>query len=76
MIGLKVEQELKEFLQEMADSENRSLSNFVLNAILTYIKDHKGVEWTKKGTRGEKGINWKEPLKKTKSENNIFGRSP
>jgi len=47
MIGLKVDTEFKKFLQKMAEDENRSLSNFILNAVLTYIKDHKGVDWKK-----------------------------
>jgi len=47
MIGIKIDQELKEFLQEMADDENRSVSSFVINAILTYIKDHKKIDWKK-----------------------------
>jgi len=48
LIGIRVEPELRALLQDLADQENRSLSNFVLNAVLTYIKDYKGVEWKKK----------------------------
>lgn len=47
MIGIKVEPEFKEFLQKMADEENRSLSNFIKHAIKTYIKEHKDVTWEK-----------------------------
>ena len=47
MIGLKVDPEFKKFLQETADEENRSLSNFIINALLTYIKEHKGIDWKK-----------------------------
>ena len=45
MIGFKATREFKEFLQGMAKDENRTLSNFIVNALLTYIKEHKGVEW-------------------------------
>ena len=47
MIGLKVEPDLKDMLQELADDDNRSLSGFVLNALLRYIKDHHGIDWKK-----------------------------
>ena len=46
MIGFKTTMEFKEFLQKMARKENRTLSNFIVNALLTYIKDHRGVDWT------------------------------
>lgn len=45
MIGFKATKQFKEFLQEIAKDENRTLSNFIVNALLTYIKEHKGVEW-------------------------------
>ncbi len=45
MIGLKVDPEFKEILQKLASEENRSLSNFVKHAIITYIKEHKDVVW-------------------------------
>jgi predicted transcriptional regulator len=47
MIGFRVSPEFKEFLHKLADSENRNLSNFMENAILTYIKDHKSIDWKK-----------------------------
>ena len=47
MIGLRIDPELKQRLQELADEENRSLSNFVINAILTFLKEHKGIDWRK-----------------------------
>ena len=47
MMGLRIDPELKKFLQKMADDENRTLSNFIINAVLTYIKDHKGIDWKK-----------------------------
>lgn len=45
MIGLRVSSKFKEFLQSQADQEHRTLSNFITNAVLTYVKDHKKVEW-------------------------------
>ena len=49
IIGIKADPELKELLQKLASDENRSLSNFIINALLTYLKEHKGVEWKKTG---------------------------
>ncbi len=45
MIGFKATKEFKEFLQEMAGEENRTLSNFIINALLTYIKEHRGIDY-------------------------------
>jgi len=45
MIGFRVTKEFKKFLQKLADEENRSLSSFLNNAVLTYIKEHKGLTW-------------------------------
>ena len=47
MIGFRVTKEFKKFLQKLADEENRSLSSFLVNAVLTYIKEHKGLTWKK-----------------------------
>lgn len=47
MIGLRVTEEFKAFLQKLADGENRTLSNFIENALLNYIKEHKGLDWKK-----------------------------
>jgi uncharacterized protein (DUF1778 family) len=44
MIGLRVTNEFKTLLQKLADEENRTLSNFIENAVISYIKDHKGVD--------------------------------
>ena len=45
MIGIKVTKHFKKFLQEQAEGENRTLSSFIINAVLTYIKEHKGITW-------------------------------
>ena len=47
LIGIKVEAELKELLQELADKENRNLSNFIVHAILTYLEKEKGIDFKK-----------------------------
>jgi uncharacterized protein (DUF1778 family) len=54
MIGIKVDPEFKKFLQNMAAEENRNLSSFILNAILTHIKEHKGIDWHKKNEKKAK----------------------
>ena len=51
MIGIRLEPELKELLQNAAKEERRSLSNFMVHAALTYLKEHKGVEWQKEGKK-------------------------
>lgn len=48
MIGFRATKKFKKFLEKMAKEENRTLSNFIVNAILTYIKEHKGIEWKEK----------------------------
>jgi uncharacterized protein (DUF1778 family) len=47
MMGLRIDPDLKKFFQKIADEENRNLSNFIINAVLTYIKEHKGLTWKK-----------------------------
>ena len=44
LIGLRVSPELKKLLSEAAKDENRSLSNFIKNCILTYLKEKKGID--------------------------------
>jgi len=45
MIGFRVSPKFKELLQSLAEEENRNLSSFLLNAILTYMREHKGITW-------------------------------
>ena len=45
MIGIKVDPELKEILQEAGRDENRSLSNFIKHCLLTYLKEKKGIDY-------------------------------
>jgi len=44
LIGLRVSPELKKILQAAAKDENRNLSNFIKHALLTYLKEKKGIE--------------------------------
>ena len=45
IMTLRIDSDLKKFFQEAAAEENRSLSNFIINAVIAYIKEHKGVTW-------------------------------
>lgn len=47
MIGFRIDQELKELFEKLAKKENRSLSSFIINAILTYLKEHHKIDWHK-----------------------------
>lgn len=46
MIGFRATRQFKKFLQDMAKKENRSLSNFIVNALLTYIKGRHSIEYS------------------------------
>ncbi len=46
MIGFRATRQFKKFLQDMAKKENRSLSNFIVNALLTYIKERHGIDYS------------------------------
>jgi len=43
MIGIRIDPELRKLLDKLAAQENRTLSSFVVNAVLTYIKEHHGI---------------------------------
>ena len=47
MIGFRASKEFKKFLLELADKENRTLTSFITNAILYYLKKEKGVDYKK-----------------------------
>ena len=34
-------------IEKLAEKENRSLSSFIINAVLTYIKQHHNIDWHK-----------------------------
>jgi uncharacterized protein (DUF1778 family) len=44
MVGIKVSKKFKQIIQDAAKDENRSLSNFIKNCILTYLKEKKGID--------------------------------
>ncbi len=54
MIGFRVPQQFKKFLQELADEENRSLSSFLYNAVLYYVREKKGIDWRKETSKPQK----------------------
>ena len=44
LVNMRLDKEIKAFIEEYASKERRSISNFITNGILTYIKDHHGVD--------------------------------
>jgi predicted transcriptional regulator len=40
MTMIRMDEKVKNQLKRLAESENRSLSNFILNATLAYVKDN------------------------------------
>lgn len=44
MIGIKVTEKFKALLEAQAKAENRTLSNFVKNALITYLEE-KGIRY-------------------------------
>ncbi len=45
MISFKVEKELKKLVQEAAEKESRTLSSFITNCVVQYLKNHHGIDW-------------------------------
>ena len=50
VLSFKVDKQLKEALQKLADEEYRSLSNYVLMVLKKHL-DEKGVAWQKDNTK-------------------------
>jgi uncharacterized protein (DUF1778 family) len=44
LVNFRLDKEIKKFIEEFASKERRSVSNFITNAILTYVKDHHGAD--------------------------------
>ena len=44
LVNIRLDKQVKRFIEEDAMKERRSISNFITNGILTYIKDHHGEE--------------------------------
>ena len=47
MLGIRIHPELKKLLQDLADKDERSLSNYVNKIILSYLKEHESIDWKK-----------------------------
>jgi predicted transcriptional regulator len=44
MIGVRLPKEIKNVIEELAEKENRSISNYVYTALLTFLRDHTAVD--------------------------------
>lgn len=51
MTMIRLDERLKQELKNLAEAENRSLSNFILNATLEYIKKKYGKEMKTKAAQ-------------------------
>ena len=49
-LSFKVDPRLKDALQELADKENRSLSNYVVTALMRHLEEH-NVDWRKESKK-------------------------
>lgn len=47
VIGFRVPKQLKKLLEELADKENRTLTSYIINAVVTYTKERHGIDWHK-----------------------------
>lgn len=45
MIGIKVTPEFKKLLEKEAAKEHRSLANFIKYSLLTFLKEHKNIDF-------------------------------
>lgn len=45
-LSFKVDPKLKDALLKLADKENRSLSNYVVTALMQHLENH-GIDWRK-----------------------------
>jgi uncharacterized protein (DUF1778 family) len=45
MIGIKVTPEFKKLLEKEAAKDHRSLANFIKHALLTFLKEHKKIDF-------------------------------
>ena len=44
MISFKLDKRIKEAVQKLAESENRSLSNYVVTLLMKHLEE-KGIDW-------------------------------
>ena len=47
MIGVRLEPRLREILEDIAEEEQRSISNLVRLIILDWLQSKKGIDWRK-----------------------------
>lgn len=48
LVGFKADKELKKILQKAAQDERRTLSNFIKNVLLEYLKEKHQVDYQEK----------------------------
>ncbi|MBN1103588.1 MAG: ribbon-helix-helix protein, CopG family [Deltaproteobacteria bacterium] len=53
MIGIKVSEKFKALLEDQAKAENRTLSNFIKNALALYL-EQKGIRYVEADDKVEK----------------------
>jgi hypothetical protein len=53
MVGIKVSEKFKVLLEEQAKAENRTLSNFIKNALIQYLSQ-KGIRYIEADDKVEK----------------------
>jgi hypothetical protein len=46
-MAIKIDEKVKNKLKELAEKEDRNLSNFVLRAVYIHVKEHHGVDLKK-----------------------------
>ena len=46
-MAIRIDEKIKNKLKELAEKEDRNLSNFVLRAVYTHVKEHHGVDLKK-----------------------------
>jgi uncharacterized protein (DUF1778 family) len=54
MVGIKVSEKFKALLEEQAKAENRTLSNFIKNALIQYLSQ-KGIRYVEADDKIQKG---------------------
>jgi len=47
-LSFKVDVRIKKSLEKLAEKENRSLSNYVITALMRHLEE-KGIDWRKEG---------------------------
>ena len=47
MLGIRIHPDLKKLLQELAEKDGRSLSNYVNQIIHSYLREYENIDWKK-----------------------------